>query len=282
HHISYCEYWELFPTTGSTTTTVTMYRNVHSNCNPVSYIDDFSSVRVARSNGTAWTQVGNTLDSLDANNGYVIAGDAGITISLQEKYFTLGNITTAKDPLPVMFDNVKAYEKNSGVNIEWSNLTERDIAVYFVERSANGMDFTIIGQYFPKNNRDDKAGYTHFDASPMPGENFYRIKVIVKSTKIIFSKVMKIETVVPHEKISLFPNPVINRQFNVGLAGIREGGYNLCVINIKGQEIYQCKISNTGAFTVQMVKLPSSVTPGIYNLVITGRDYQENKMFIVQ
>ena len=100
--------------------------------------------------------------------------------------------------------------------------------------------------------------------------------------KDIFSKVMKIETVMPYQKISLFPNPVINKQFNVRLAGIRESGYNLRVINIKGQEIYQCKMSNTGAFTVQMVKLPSSVTPGIYNLVITGSDYQENKMFIVQ
>ncbi len=282
HHISYCEYWELFPTTGSTTALVTMYRNVHSNCNPVSYIDDFSSVRVARSNGTAWTQVGNTLDSLDAANGYVVSGDAGITISSQEKYFALGNITTAKDPLPVMFDNVKAYEKNSGVNIEWGNLTERDIAVYYVERSVNGMDYTIIGQHLPKNNRDDKASYNHFDASPMPGENFYRIKVIVKSTKIIFSKVMRIETGMLLQKLSLYPNPVISKQFNLGLAGIMEGGYNLRVINIKGQEIYQCKFSNTGAFTTQMIRLPSAVAPGVYNLVITGSDYKENKMFIVQ
>ena len=181
-----------------------------------------------------------------------------------------------------MFDNVKAYEKNSGVNIEWGNLTERDIAVYYVERSVNGMDYTIIGQHLPKNNRDDKASYTHFDASPMPGENFYRIKVIVKNTKIIFSKVMRIETGMLLPKLSLYPNPVISKQFNLGLAGIMEGGYNLRVINITGQEIYQRKISNTGAFSVQMVKLPSSVTPGIYNLVITGVDYQENKMFIVQ
>ena len=282
HHISYCEYWELFPTTGSTTTNVTMYRNAHSNCNPVSYSDDFSSVRVARSNGTAWTQVGNTLDSLDAGNGHAVLSDSAITISVQEKYFALGNITTAKDPLPVMFDNVKAFEKNSGVNIEWSNLTERDIAVYYVERSVNGIDYSIIGQYLPKNNRDDKASYTHIDESPVPGENFYRIKVIVKNTKIIFSKVMRIETGMPYQKLSLYPNPVISKQFNLSLAGITEGKYLLRVISITGREIYQCKINNTGAFTTQMIKLPSSVKPGVYNLVIAGSDFQENKMIIVQ
>ena len=282
HHISYCEYWELFPITGSTTALVTMYRNGHSNCNPVSYINDFSSVRVARSNGTVWTQVGNTGDSLDVSNGYVVSGDAGITISTNEKYFALGNITTARDPLPVMFDNVWAYKKSNAVNIEWSNLTERDIAIYYVERSVNGIDYTIIGQYFPKNNRDDKASYMHIDASPMPGENFYRVKVIIKSTKIIFSKVMRIETGMPEQRLSLYPNPVISKQFNLGLAGINKGEYSLRVINAMGQEIYLCKFSYKDSFTTQSLRLPSSVKPGVYNLIITGSDYQENKMFIVQ
>ena len=259
-----------------------MYRNAYSFCNPVSYISDFSSVRVARSNGTAWAQIGNAEDSLDAGNGYVVSDKAGILINKNERYFALGHITTATDPLPVLFDKVSAYEKNDGVNIEWSNLTERDIAIYYVERSVNGMDYTIIGQYLPKSNRDDKASYIQFDARPMPGANFYRIKAIEKSTKIIFSKVMRIETGMPQQKLSLYPNPVLSKQVILGLAGVKEGNYSLRVINAMGQDIYQSTVTNKGSFTTQTLKLPPSVKPGVYNLIITGSNYEENKMFIVQ
>jgi len=259
-----------------------MYRNAYSNCNPVSYINDFSSVRVARSNGSSWTQIGNTDDSLDAGSGYVVSDNDGITINAAEKYFALGHITTAHDPLPVLFDSVLAYEKNEGVNIEWSNLTERDIAIYYVERSANGIDFTLIGQYLPKSNRDDKASYISFDTNPVPGTNFYRIKVIEKNTKIIFSKVMRVERGMSGQRLSLYPNPVISKQLTLGLMGLREDKYTIRVINITGQDIYQSMIVNKGSFMAQTIKLPSSVKPGLYNLIVTGSNYRENKMFIVQ
>lgn len=282
HHISYCEYWELFPVSGNASAVITMYANAYSSCNPVSYIDDFSSVRVARSNGAAWTQIGNTYDSVDAGNGYVISDNAAIAINSNERYFALGHITTAKDPLPVLFDSVLAYEKNEGVNVEWSNLTERDIAMYYVERSVNGIDFTLIGQYLPKSNRDDKARYTSFDVSPVAGTNFYRIKVIQKDTKIIFSKVMRIERGIAGQKLSLYPNPVISNQITLGLIGLREDKYNIRIVNAAGQHIYESTIIYKGNFMTQTLRLPCSLKPGMYGLIVAGSDYRENKTFIVQ
>jgi hypothetical protein len=245
-------------------------------------INDFSSARVARSGGKAWTQVGNTDDSLTTGIGYVVSGTDGVAINREEKYFALGNVTTATDPLPVMFDNVSAYEKDKGVNIEWSNLTERDIAIYYVERSSNGMDYTIIGQYLPKSNRDDKASYLNFDPAPNPGTNFYRIKTIEKSTKIIFSKVMRVETGLKGTTVNMYPNPVVNKQFVVSLSGMTEGMYDIRVINMMGQDIYHNVIMNKGDFTGEAFKLPSSVSPGVYNLTVTGNSFKESKIFIVQ
>ena len=282
HHINYCEYWELFPLTGSPKAIVTMYYNSHSSCNPVSLINDFSSTRVSRSDGDTWVQVGNAGDSLNAGSGYVISDNAGITISKEQRYYALGNITNATDPLPVMFDNVLAYEKNNGVNIEWSNLTERDIAIYFVERSGNGMDYTIIGQYLPKSNRDDKSNYTSFDPDPLQGTNFYRIKVIEKSTKIIFSKVMRIETGLPGEQIGLYPNPVSNKQVMLGFSGLTAGKYDIRVINVLGQPVLSATIDNKGNFMTQTLRLPGTTPPGVYRMIIVAKNYQETKTFIVQ
>lgn len=283
HHISYCEYWELFPVKGSVKTNISMYRNGHSNCNPESYVEDFASVRVARSNGIAWTEIGNSYDSLVDGNGVVVSDEALIDISSKEKYYALGHITTANDPLPVLFDNVIAYEKNDGVNVEWSNLTERDIAIYYVERSFNGMDYTIIGQYLPESNRDDKASYLHFDHERAGGEVFYRIKAIGKNTKIIFSKVMRIDGAVAIRKnLNFYPNPVTQHQFALSLANLKEGSYPFQITTITGQVIYKNVLVNQGSFTTQTFKLPASIKAGIYNLTITGSDYYENRMFIVQ
>src|SRR5688572_25568760 len=171
---------------------------------------------------------------MNAGTGYVISDSAGITINKTDKYYALGIISSAKDPLPVFYDNVLAYEKNGGVNIEWSNLTERDIATYFVERSVNGSDYMIISQHLPKSNRDDKASYTSFDPNPVPGANYYRIKTIEKSTKIIFSRIIKVETDTPNDAFSVYPNPVKGRQLILGLSGTKEGEYYLQVINAAG------------------------------------------------
>jgi len=282
HHISYCDYWELFPTTGTIKTIITMYRNAYSNCNPVSIVDDFSTVRVARSNGMAWTEVGHADGSMASGNGYIVSDSSGVAINSSDRYFALGNISSARDPLPVLFDSVSAYKKNSAVHVQWSNLTERDIAVYFVERSVNGRDYSIISQHLPKSNRDDKASYICIDPDPAPGSNYYRIKTIEKNTKIIFSRIMRVETDVPDQSFALYPNPLRSGPLVLSLSGIKEGKYILRVTSSTGQEIYSKNIINQGSYTTQSIVLPSHIKTGIYHMVIAGNEYKLSKSFIVQ
>lgn len=282
HHISYCDYWELFPVSGSPTAIVTMYRNSHSNCNPVSVIQDYTTVRVARSNGSVWKQVGDADGSMNAGVGYVNSDSAGISINKTDIFYALGSVSSSRDPLPVLYDSVSAYLKNNVVNIEWSNLTERDIATYFVERSVNGKDFSVISQHLPKSNRDDKASYTSFDAEPAPGTSFYRIKTIEKNTKIIFSKIMRVETDRPTKNFSIYPNPLKGNHLSLSLSGMKEGKYCLRITNTAGQVIHQKDLINQGDFTTQLLELPSHIKPGIYTIIIKGDNYQQSKMFIVQ
>lgn len=282
HHISYCDYWELFPVSGNPKAMVTMYRNSHSNCNPVSIVQDYTTVRVARSNGSVWNQVGNANGSMNAGIGYINSDSAGITINKIDIYYALGNISSSKDPLPVLYDSVAAYLKNNVVNIEWSNLTERDIATYFVERSVNGKDFSIISQHLPKSNRDDKASYLSIDPEPVPGTSYYRIKTIERNTKIIFSRIMRVEIDKPIQNFTLYPNPLKGSHLSLSLSGVKEGKYCIRVINTAGQSLHQKDIISQGDFTTQLLELPSHIKPGIYTVLVKGDNYQQSKMFIVQ
>lgn len=279
-HVSYCEYWELYPVTGAVNAVITMYWNEHSNCNPVSYINDFDALRIARSSGGSWGSFGNTGGSLV--HRYVVSNTPITNISATNRYFTLASTSNASNPLPVLFDNVAAYKKGEGVQIEWSNLTERDLAIYYIERSVNGRDYSIIGKYFPKYNNNDVAHYSYYDDEPATGDNYYRIKVIEQSGKIIFSKILKVDMSQVKRGFTLYPNPVTGKQFTVSLSGIKVGQYQVRIINATGQDVFQKTITSQGDYMTQTISLPATVTTGVYTMLISGNAYKETTLFIVQ
>lgn len=283
HHVSYCEFWELYAVSGNPTARVSIYWNAHSNCNPVSYISNFPNLRVAHlKNGSvkAWTDAGNTGGNLA--DGFVMSREGIELGESQGKYFTMASISSANSSLPVFFDGVIAYEDKGDVEIKWSNLTERDIATYFVERSVNGRDYAVIGQHLPKSNRDDKASYEQRDNEPVKGSNYYRIKVIERTTsKIIFSKVIRVD-LEDHRQLNLYPNPVEGNRLSLSLSGVKPGMYRWRVMTTSGQVLIEKQFQVLGTGLTQELNLPANVLPGMYRILVSGDAYEEHKLFLVR
>jgi len=61
--------------------------------------------------------------------------------------FTASN--AAGTPLPVTFGAIKASEKGTGVQIDWTSYSEQNLANYQIERSADGIHFTSVGEVAP-------------------------------------------------------------------------------------------------------------------------------------
>ena len=221
---------------------------------------------------------GNSATTGNNTSGTVTSGNLVSSFSP----FALGSSTSLDNPLPVVFANVRAYEKNNGVQIEWSNLTEKDVAGYVIERSANGTDFAAIGQQAPTSNQDDRADYSAFDASPLAGTNYYRVKAEETTGKIVYSKVLSVSLGLTTQSLRLYPNPVKGSQVNISLSNIRGGQYDLRVVNMAGQDIVKQRINSQGSTITETIDLPAAVAPGVYHMIITGADYREVKKFIVQ
>lgn len=279
--VSQCEYWTLNRSGGSRGGQVTLSWDANSPCNGGQYVTELTSLRVARYDGTAWQNAGPA--SGGANFGSTL-GAGTITSSNVTSFspFALATSNAAENPLPVLFADVKAYSKNSGVQVEWSNLTEREISNYEVERSANGIDFYAVNQQLPKSNRDDKASYTFFDASPVNGANYYRVRVQEQSGKVIYSKILRVEMGSTKYSFSLYPNPVTGKQLTVSLNGVKQGKYNVQIIDAAGQRIFTTNLSNVGTGVTQMIELPASVKTGMYVMIVSADDYRETKQFIVR
>lgn len=277
NHISYCDYWSVNRTVTGDVIDVQFSWNGNSACSGAAFITDPASVRVVHYNGSQWD-----LSSPGGGTGTASAGTATWMSLNNFSLFALGSTSGSSNPLPVLFDNVKAFTKNGGVQIEWSNLTERDLNKYVIERSANGRDFSAVTEVTPKINTNDRADYIEFDASPLQGVNFYRIKVLEINGKIIFSKTLRVETSITKQGFTLYPNPVTGGQLTLALTGIRQGQYSVRVVNGTGQNVFSKTIVSQAAGITQTIQLPSAIKPGVYTILVNGDDYQQSQLFIVQ
>ena len=275
NRVSSCEYWDL-ARTGGATTHVTLSWGSNSACSPDGYVSNLADLRVGHLRGGTWR---------DQGNAFVTGTPAAGTITSLTPVnsfspFALASSSEA-NPLPVVFADVKAYEKNNGVQIEWSNLTEKDVAEYTIERSANGRDFSAIGSQLPTSNQNDKASYSGFDGAPAQATNYYRIKAEETTGKIVYSKILSVNLGNSNYGLRLYPNPVSGNQVTISLTNIKKGQYNLRVVNTLGQDIFKQTIVNQSTGLTQTLDLPA-VKPGVYNLVITGDDYRETKKIVIQ
>jgi Secretion system C-terminal sorting domain len=279
--ISACEYWDLTRTGGGAgiSARVTLSWESVSPCGSTgAYVTDPTTLRVAHLVGATWINEGRSASTGNNTSGTVTSQNAVATFSP----FTLASSTILENPLPVVFANVKAYEKNNGVQIDWSNLTEKDVANYAVERSSNGTDFSAISQQLPTSNQNDKVDYSAFDANPAQGMNYYRIKATETTGKIVYSKILSVSMGSTSQSLRLYPNPVKGNQVTISLSNVKRGQYTLRVINTAGQDIFRQSINNQSSSLTQTLDLPSTIKAGVYNMVITGTDYRETKTFIVQ
>lgn len=187
----------------------------------------------------------------------------------------------AEGPLPVQLNSLKAIQTSAGINLQWSNFTETDIAEYNVERSSTGKDFNLVSRLAPLKNNGDKADYQLLDPSPLQGNSFYRIKAVEQSGRIVYSDVIrmnlgKVNTVL----LSLYPNPVNKNHFVLQMDNLPSGNYQIRIYNSSAQVMNAQTLNHSGGSlsqTVQLNNLPS----GIYLLEIRG-SIKACKQFVIQ
>jgi hypothetical protein len=83
---------------------------------------------------------------------------------------------TLSGTLPVHFNAVAAQRIDDDVRIEWTNLTETDVAWYYIERSTDLANFIVVDSARPSQNNNGAATYTRWDRNAPTSLLFYRIR----------------------------------------------------------------------------------------------------------
>ena len=123
--------------------------------------------------------------------------------------------------LPVILKNFEVKKYDQTVILMWKVTEERNFSGYSIERSKDGKVWTTIGYVeasTKENANANEVTYDYMDDQPMPGVNYYRIKMSDKDGSIQYSLV-KQATFQNHAEIDIYPNPTTGIIYFNGLKG---------------------------------------------------------------
>ena len=171
--------------------------------------------------------------------------------------------------LPVNLTNVRAYQKNAGVQVEWTAQQENNIDRYEIERSQNGLQFFKLGSVKAKGNSSVAINYNLFDPNPFSGLNFYRIKII-EAGKVNFSPVVKVNiTNSLVNRITIYPNPINGNTITLQM-NLQKGNYTISLTNKLGQRILTKVIGHAGGSASENIEPSKALAAGVYQLRVSG------------
>ncbi|MDP4265503.1 MAG: SBBP repeat-containing protein [Bacteroidota bacterium] len=185
-------------------------------------------------------------------------------------------------PLPVKFSDLKAYQQDNGIRLEWSNLTESEVIGYIVERAGVAQPFEALASVAPMKNDGGRADYSFFDASPQNGINLYRVQSQETDGKKLYSIVVKVDRGNGKTGIDIYPNPVTNNQLTLQATELPKGLYRLRIFNAGGQQVHSVQLNINAGSVSEMIQLPASLKAGVYHLQVSNDELKLGKTFMVQ
>ena len=117
---------------------------------------------------------------------------------------------SAEAPLPVEFISFTATLAGDDVDLKWETARERDILRFDVEKSIDGIDYTVIGNSNPFNTTGAHSyKYTDSEAALQnSGKIYYRIREVDMDGSSTYSRAVMVSLPDKPAHLVFYPNPV--------------------------------------------------------------------------
>jgi hypothetical protein len=245
--ISAVEYWTLDRNvdSGGTNSAVA----VTLSWNSTSQVGNLASLRVSRYNAGTW------LDHGSASTTGTTASGTITTSSLNSfSPFTLAS-SDINNSLPVHLLTFTSRWTDGQVELNWLTNSEKDNAYFEVERSANGLNYESVGRIPGSGTTQEQQNYQFFDARPLSGINYYRLRQVDTNGDFELSKVIavnnpvvkaSVESPLAEEAISLSPNPAASESvLLLKINASADQRYLLRLSDMQGHECWRTTVQTT-------------------------------------
>ncbi|MDH7515328.1 MAG: hypothetical protein QHI48_05600 [Bacteroidota bacterium] len=205
-----------------------------------------------------------------ANNGEYYVEIAGLN-----KTGTIYQ-SSASVPLPIRLLFFSAETRESSVVLSWGTRDEGTVAVFIVERSANGSEWAVIGSVTPSDRNASGSWLFHDNSPPQNGTVGilrYRLQVVYGDGAVDYSPIVEVQTAKPEPggfTVQVHPNPSRGRLF-VTLSLPVDDRMTLRLYDRIGRSVRLCREDTPfPAGTHLLVLDTGDLAPGEYFLTVAG------------
>ena len=195
-------------------------------------------------------------------NTFSVGTSGEVNGSNSYDFFAVGQ--TATLPVELLFFN--GFVNNGDNVLKWRTGSEINSSHFVIERSSDGINFEPIGFQLGMGNYANVTDYTFTDASPLSGNNYYRIKQVDYDNQYEYFKkiVLNSNNGDALIRMNIYPNPS-NGELNINLNGNEEGNYTLSIFDQRGQEVFNKTSIVNGSYQVLNYQL-QALSKGVYSI----------------
>lgn len=181
-------------------------------------------------------------------------------------------------PLPLNLLSFKGYADEQQHYLEWTTALEINTAYFDVQRSANGAGYVSLGTLPAAGNSTEPQHYKYLDNKPLPGNNFYRLRMVDADGTTSYSSVVLLHKNEHAAALWIYPNPAAT-VLNIQLSEMPHHEVQMEVLDTRARLVLQHTAKNHEALMSLDI---SRLTPGIYYLRITSGTRSHNLRFVRQ
>lgn len=161
--------------------------------------------------------------------------------------------------LPVLLTSFTAEARSKRVELMWSTASERNNDRFEIERSADGITFTMIGSVQGVGNSDHLTSYMFTDTDPLEGVSYYRLRQVDNDGADSRSNTVSVVFKRADHDLLIFPNPGSDRLEVVVGPGLE--GASIGLLDATGREVLRSTL------TSERLSISTSALPlGIYSV----------------
>ncbi len=175
-----------------------------------------------------------------------------------------GNVT------PVTFLSINARQRGSGIDIKFATSQELNSDHFEVERSGDGNSrWNSVSSLKGSGNSSIAKNYIAYDAKPLPGINFYRVKQVDKDGKFKYSSTVNVKINASKTGVTVLANPFHNN-LTVDLLSSKDEVINVRLVDISGKQVAKESWTITAGSTRKDISNVSALQQGMYILSVSN------------
>jgi hypothetical protein len=169
-------------------------------------------------------------------------------------------------PLPIIVNYLTGRRQGNNHLLNWKvTCASTPRATMTLERSSDASNYRGINTITADAARCQQP-FDYTDANPLPGMNYYRLKIVDADGKVTYSTtVALLNALKGFDIISIAPNPVVTDNFKLNIASALTGKMEIAIYDMQGRLVNRQSIMLIGGFNSLPINV-ANLAAGSYTM----------------